>query len=279
MPENTALQTWQEQIMACRNARLETEDQSWQRAAAWYEDWVWHNDYVQLTLPRLAPFIHTEAHILEIGPGTGAFTLPFARVARQFVAVEPSSDMRTILKKNLDAAGIENVRIIAQPIEAALGNMKEQFDLAFASFSLYNVTAIDAVIRGLIRAAKRTMALMGTGEPRPWYRELYVRWRGKPPVPPPQLPPFYAVLAEMGIYADVQVYHSSYNYVFDTEEALVDWWQRYFQLEEDQREGLRASLLPQIEWLGSQVGIFSQSRIALVSINRERNGTGEVAAC
>jgi predicted O-methyltransferase YrrM len=100
MPTNTALQAWQEQVTACRNARLETEDQSWQQLAAWYEGWVRHNDYVQLTLPRLAPFIHAEARILEIGPGTGAFTLPFARAARQVVAAEPSPEMCAILKKN-----------------------------------------------------------------------------------------------------------------------------------------------------------------------------------
>jgi hypothetical protein len=52
MLENTALQAWQEQVTVCCNARLETEDQSWQRAA-WYEDWVRHNDYVQLTPIRI----------------------------------------------------------------------------------------------------------------------------------------------------------------------------------------------------------------------------------
>ena len=77
----------------------------------------------------------------------------------------------------------------------------------------------------------------------------------------------------MGIYADVQVYHSSYNYGFDTEEALVDWWQRYFHLDESQRTALHASLLPQIEKHDLQIGIFSQSRMALVSIERGRNWT------
>ncbi len=279
MRENTALQAWQEQVIACRNARLETEDQSWQRAAAWYEDWVRHNDYVQLTLPHLLPYIHDEARILEIGPGTGAFTLPFARAARQVVVVEPSSEMRAILKHNLAAEGIKNVEILAQPIETAVGDLPGPFDLAFASFALYNVTAIDVVIRGLLQATKRTMALMATGEPRPWYRELYARWRGQPPVPPPQLLPFYAVLAEMGIYADVQVYHSSYNYVFDTEDALVDWWQRYFHLGQEQREALRANLMSLVERRGSQVGVFSQSRIALVSIEQGHNWMGETAAC
>lgn len=279
MPENAALRAWQEQITACRDARLETEDQSWQRAAGWYEDWARHNDYVQLTLPRLMPYINDAARILEIGPGTGAFTLPFARAARQVVAIEPLIDMREILQRNLAGTGLSNVEIIAQPIEVALGNLTGHFDLAFVSFSLYNVTAIDLVNQSLMRVAKRTMALMGTGEPRPWYRELYSRWLGKSLVPPPQLLPFYTVLAEMGIYADVQIYHSSYNYVFDSEEALVDWWQHYFHLGEDQRAALRASLLPHVERRDSQIGIFSQSRVALLSIEHGRNWLGDTAVC
>jgi ubiquinone/menaquinone biosynthesis C-methylase UbiE len=271
MLENTALHAWQEQITAYRKARLETEDQSWQHVAAWYEDWVRYNDYVQLTLPRLLPYIHNGARILEIGPGTGAFTVPFAVTARQVVVVEPSLEMRAILQHNLAVGEIENVEIIAQPVETAVGNLKGQFDLAFASFSLYNVSAIDMIFRDLMRLAKRTMVLIGTGEPISWYWDLYLRWRGKSPVPAPQLSPFYAVLTELGIYADVQIYQSSYNYVFDTEETLVDWWQRYFQLGEDQRAALRASLLPWVERRDPQVGIFSQSRIALVSIERGRN--------
>ena len=271
MLENTALQAWQEQIAAYRKARLETEDQSWQHVAAWYEDWVRYNDYVQLTLPRLQPYLHNEARILEIGPGTGAFTVPFSAAAGQIAAVEPSPELRAILQQKLAAREIENVEIIAQPVESALGILMGQFDLAFASFSLYNVSAIDMVIRDLMRLAKRTMVLIGAGEPIPWYWDLYSRWRGKSPVPAPQLFPFYAVLIESGIYADVQIYQSSYNYVFDTEEALVDWWQRYFQLNEDQRAALRASLLPWVEKRGPQVGIFSQSRVALVTIERGRN--------
>jgi SAM-dependent methyltransferase len=269
--KTNALFNWQEQVIACRNARLETEEQAWQRSAAWYENWVRHNDYVQITLPRLSPFIHSGARILEIGPGTGAFTLPIARRARQVVAVEPSPHIREILKHNLAATEITNVEIISHPIETALEHLTEPFDLAFASFSLYNVMAIDAVIEGLLRVANWTMVLIGTGEPLPWRQDLNLRWRKNPLVTSPQLPQFFALLAEMGIYPDVQIYYSSYNYVFETEEALVDWWWRYFHLGEEQREALRVSLLPLVERRGSQIGVFSQSRLALVSIERGRN--------
>ncbi len=279
MSKTNALAEWQEQVSACRSACWETEDQAWQRAAAWYEDWVRHNDYVQLTLPLLLPFIHSGARILEVGPGTGAFTVPLARSAREVVAVEPSPNMREILNRNLAEAEITNVNIIKKPIEEAVRDLDDCFDLVFASFSLYNVLAIDIVIRDLMRVAKRIVALMGTGESRAWYRDIYQRFRGKNPVPPPQLPHFYAMLSEMGIYADVQGFRSSCNNIFDSEDELVDWWQYYFHLDETERAALRTSLLPLVERRGHQIGIYSRRGAALISIERGRNWLGDTQTC
>ena len=95
------------------------------------------------------------------------------------------------------------------------------FDLALASYSLYNVEMIAAVIRDLVRLSQHVVALMGTGQRREWYRALYRRFWGRDPVPPPQVQYFYPLLLEMGIYADVEVFWTSYNYVCDSEEALV----------------------------------------------------------
>ncbi|MBM4431579.1 MAG: hypothetical protein FJ026_14725, partial [Chloroflexi bacterium] len=82
-----AFRQWQAQILACREARLESEAEAWQRAAEWYQDWVRHNDYVEQVLPRLLAILGPRARVLEIGPGSGAFTLPLARAVHEVVAV------------------------------------------------------------------------------------------------------------------------------------------------------------------------------------------------
>jgi SAM-dependent methyltransferase len=266
-----ALREWQEQVAACREARLESEDEAWQREAEWYQDWVRHNDYLDLILPRLTTVLGPMARVLEIGPGSGAFTLPLARVVQEVVAVEPSADMRAVLGHRLAQAGIGNVRLIPQQVEEAVKTLAGSFDLAFASYSLYNVEEIDVVIRNLVHLARHVVALMGTGEPREWEQALYWRFLGREWVAPPQVQYLYPLLVEMGIHADVQVLWTSYNYVYDSEEALVEWWQRHFHLSESERPALREALWPLVERRDGQIGIYQRSHAALVWIERGRN--------
>ncbi|MFZ5916364.1 MAG: class I SAM-dependent methyltransferase [Chloroflexota bacterium] len=267
----TALEQWQQQIRACRQARKEPDAQLWQRAAGWYDSWVRHNDYTTLVLNRLQPIIDGRSRILEIGPGSGGFTLPLADAAQEIVAVEPSADMRAVLGGKLSAAGKNNVRLIPKHIEDSLAEIQGPFDLALASFSLYNVEPIDAVVQGLTRLARRVVALMGSGEQREWYRHLHRRFRGREPVPPPQVQYFYPLLLEMGIYPDVQVFWTSYNYVYPSEEALIDWWLHHLHLSESDRADLAADLLPLTERRDGQIGIYGRHRAALVWIERGRN--------
>jgi hypothetical protein len=194
-----------------------------------------------------------------------------ARAVQEVVAVEPSADLRTVLSRNLAQAGIGNVRLIPQQIEEAVETLAGPFDLAFASYSLYNVEEIDVVIRNLVHLARHVVALMGTGEPREWEQALYRRFLGGERVAPPQVQYFYPLLLEMGIYADVQVFWTSYNYVYDSEEALVAWWRRRLHLPESEGSALREDLWLLVERRDGQIGIYQRSRAALVWIERERN--------
>jgi hypothetical protein len=243
----------------------------WQRVSGWYEDWVRHNDYVRLLMDRLRPLTNGRSRVLEIGPGVGGLTVPLAVRVREVVAVEPSADMRAALGRKLASARNGNVRVIPKTIEEGLKDIDGHFDLALASYSLYNVEAIDKVMRGLVKRSEHVVALMGTGEGRSWYRDLERQFRDDEPVSPPQVQYLYPALLEMGIYADVEVFWTSRNYVFDSEAALVAYWMHRFGLSERERPALRAVLLDLAERRGSQIGIYGRSRAALVSIERGRN--------
>ncbi|MGY4707349.1 class I SAM-dependent methyltransferase [Candidatus Bipolaricaulota sp. J31] len=266
-----ALREWQAYVRTWREARGETDDRAWQRLAGWYDSWVRNNDYVDLVLPRLIPLVGPRARVLEIGPGSGAFTIPLARAAGELVALEPSAAMREVLSRNLEKAGLANVRIVPRRAEEGLGELEGPFDLALASHSLYNVEPIDEVIRELIRLARHTVILMGTGEQWGWYRDLHRRLKGEDRISPPHFRQFYAVLLEMGIYADVEIIWTSANYVFADEEDMVEWWDRHFGLGGEKRDELRSALLRVAERRGNRIGIYERRRMALVRIDRERN--------
>jgi 16S rRNA (adenine1518-N6/adenine1519-N6)-dimethyltransferase len=55
-------------------------------------------------------------HVLEIGPGLGALTIPMAPLVHRIVAVEKDPRLAKMLKKRLDQEGIGNVRLIHDDI-------------------------------------------------------------------------------------------------------------------------------------------------------------------
>lgn len=267
----SAEQEWQEWIRNCRQERAETEEQVWQRLADWYINWARHNDYVEIVLPRLLKVVGPAARVLEVGPGSGAFTLPLAAAVREVVAVEPSPAMRNVLNRRLAEAGAVNVQVIPQSIETGLAVIEGCFDLILAAHSLYQVDPIEVVLRGLIDLAPHIAILMGTGEQPPWYRDLYRRFKGKEPCPYAHFRHFYPVLLAMDIYADVELLWTSFNYVYDDEEAMVDWWLDHFHLAETDRAGMQAALGRMAERRGEQIGIYDRRRTALIWIDRDRN--------
>ena len=268
----TALEAWKQRIIACRRQRSQTDSKQWDRTAGWYDSWVQENDYVDRVFPYLQEALPADARVLEIGSGTGAFTLPLARAAREVLAIEPSQVMREHLDVNLQAAGLSNVNLLSGRIEESLPDIRSRgpFQLIFASFSLYNITDIDLVISNLLPLTRHLMILLGTGAPSIWSQDLYRQFSGEERVIPPQLDLLYPVLLEMGLYADVRILNGSQNYLYANEQALVDWWMERLRLPPSRCEELQDALRPLILKRDDQVGIFRERKMALVDIDREK---------
>ncbi len=268
----TALEAWKQRIIACRRQRSQTDSKQWDRTAGWYDSWVQENDYVDRVFPYLQETLPADARVLEIGSGTGAFTLPLARAAREVLAIEPSQVMREHLDVNLQAAGLSNVNLLSGRIEESLPDIRSRgpFQLIFASFSLYNITDIDLVISNLLPLTRHLMILLGTGAPSIWSQDLYRQFSGEERVIPPQLDLLYPVLLEMGLYADVRILNGSQNYLYANEQALVDWWMERLKLPPSRRRELQDALRPLILKRDDQVGIFRERKMALVDIDREK---------
>ena len=59
---------------------------------------------------RLPGLFSGEDRVLEIGAGTGIFTLAIARRCREVVALDISSDMLRVLERKAREAGLANIR-------------------------------------------------------------------------------------------------------------------------------------------------------------------------
>ncbi len=275
-----ALEQWKERVLASRAERMQHLQEIWDRMPAWYESWVMYNDYVEKVLPYLLPLIHQHSIVLEIGPGSGAFTIPLARHCKQILAVEPSPGMRTALEANLLNHSLANVQIHPDRIEDSLDWLAQNhpFDLAFASYALYDVEDILPVLNALQENTSSLMILLGTGETSEWYRELRRQLGREPHAVPPQLDCLQPVLEQAGIDSQVHLLQCTNNYVFLDEKALLDWWMDTLHLEANQRGQLSAALEPLTEIKDGFTGIFSHRTSALVAIpGRSKMSYGNAA--
>ncbi len=75
-----------------------------------------------------------EERVLELYCGGGNFTIPLARRCKDLIAIEGNRHAVRDARENLRAAGLSNVRLIAQPVEFAMSRIerrREIFDLVF----------------------------------------------------------------------------------------------------------------------------------------------------
>ena len=131
-------------IKICNDARrakigLKNEDEwkardPWRELAELYDRWCEATDYPGKLIDKVSSFLKSDDAVLEIGPGTGAFTVSLAEKVRTLVAIEPSFAMRGILTRKIKTAGIKNVTVLPCRLEEL--KIDEKFDIVFAAFSL-----------------------------------------------------------------------------------------------------------------------------------------------
>jgi len=99
----------------------------------------YHRQMVEAGYPgKLLPFVMSElkgsSSVIDIGAGTGFFSIPLAEGGHTVTAVEPSSGMINIMKKNMPAETVPMIKICRTPWENWEG---ERHDAAISVHSLY----------------------------------------------------------------------------------------------------------------------------------------------
>lgn len=272
MAEFPALVRWQERIDHYRAQQDRQGPPLWEEKNDLYDRWVEENNYHQKVIPYLATNSIKGEKILEIGPGTGAFTIPLAEAGAEILCLEPSRKMCESLEAKLDKKRLSNVTILQAKVEDSLDVIQQRapFQQTLASFSLYNVQDIARVLNTLLVCSQRINILLGTGVRSYWYQALIRKFGGEEPVSAPQLDLLYPLLLEMGIVADVRIVPASQNYLYENEQVLVDYWQARLNTISALREDLAHALKELMELRNGKLGIFQSRPLALVVIERQK---------
>jgi 2-polyprenyl-3-methyl-5-hydroxy-6-metoxy-1,4-benzoquinol methylase len=143
---------------------------------------------------------HPGETVLDIGAGSGAWTVFLAQRARHITALDPSLAMLDLLRENVAAAGLTNVTIVD-------GGWPEAdvapHDVVLCSHALYGVADFEAFVRKMeATARRRCYLLLRVVTPGGVMAEAAWHVWGQP-YDSPNFQVAYNALLQLGIFANV----------------------------------------------------------------------------
>lgn len=170
---------------------------------------------------RLRRAVSADSTVIDVGAGTGRFTLALAPLVRRVVAVEPSEGMRGLLEAQARRRKLSNVEVIGAEWEAAPGDL--QGDVVLCAHVLYQILDIAGFLAKLDAATLGTcFVYMRADHPDRVSSPLWEHFHGEPRRLSPTYIAALDVLFEMGILADVEVVGHRPNWLWDSIDHAVD---------------------------------------------------------
>jgi SAM-dependent methyltransferase len=180
----------------------------------------------------LLDFIRKEivAHdtAIDIGAGTGRWTIPLAQTIKSVTAVEPTSGMAEMLKENLDNSGLRNVEVLSQTWEDATPSMH---DIVICAHGMYASADLAAFVRKMERYSRKKCYLAIRLPPADGIlSELSLKIYGCRHDSPDAVIAYNA-LYTMGIHTNVMVENRMVNWVNETVEEAFIRTKRHLRIE------------------------------------------------
>lgn len=239
----------------------------WARRAKSYRDALHQRMDEDPLLLRVRAASDASTTVLDVGAGTGRHTLALAPFVGRITAVDPSEAMLGYLRADVEAQKLRNVEtVLAEWMSAEVAPA----DFVICSHVLYPIADIEPFLRKLAVSALRRVYVYLRADPLPTDMRLWSEFYGEPLQAQPVHLDLVNVLAQMEIFADVEVVEHRFTLTFASFEDAVAQMRNGLCLRDDDaaaEERLRRLLRERlIDWPGGRLGPDVESaRSAIVS--------------
>ena len=179
--------------------------------------------------------------VLDVGCGAGAMSAGLATQAGRIVGVDQSAAMLAAFAEQAEGLGVEH-----EAIEGGWPDVAELVpagDVVVCGHVLYNVQGIESFLGALQDHARRRVVIELTDRhPRTWANPIWRTIHGINRPDRPTAEDALAVLAEMGIDAEVERWEQPTGFAEEDPDALVAYVRRYLCLTPDRDPDVRAAL-------------------------------------
>jgi SAM-dependent methyltransferase len=141
--------------------------------------------------------------VLDVGAGSGRYSIPIAARAREVIAVEPSPGMGETLSAEAGKRGIANIRLVPS---GWLDADAPAADVVLCAHVLYFTPDVEPFVRKLDVHARRTcLIVLRVDQMQANLAGLFEEIWGEPQAPEPSFIDLYNVLYQTGIAAEVSI--------------------------------------------------------------------------
>jgi len=171
----------------------------------YYEELMIYSRYPGKILERISFFLSSEDTILDIGAGTGAFTLPLSELSNKIVALDPSPHQLKILKNKAKMAKRDNVLYLEKEWKDVSKDELSGIDYSIAAYSFFEDDICSFLEKAISVASKGIFFIFRAGRGDPLREFVYGTKNSV------DFLHLYNILYEMGYIFNAEIFISEYK--------------------------------------------------------------------
>ncbi len=176
-------------------------------------------NYSGAILDRMMKFINTDTTILDIGAGSGAYTIPFKKIAKEVTVVEPSKAQINRLLRRAKSEGVDDIRVINKCWEDVDESDLDKYDVVNAA-ACFDMPDIKVALQKMLNVTRRLLSLVAFSDSN--LMDVYQIILGKHD-PGPDYIYIYNALHQIGIHANVEIITNDFLCPWDVIMGILRW--------------------------------------------------------